>query len=84
MTDIGEFEILGTAVGKKISINLDEISILGCPETIKAIGEFLVKAADRMSCENLEHVHLQDDFYNFSSSIHVDIIALNGNLIWKV
>lgn len=84
MTDIGGFEIHGTAAGKEASIKLDEISILGCPETIKAIGELLVKAADRMICENLEHMHLQDIFYNFSSSVHVDIIALNSNLILKV
>ena len=84
MTDISGFEIHGTAIGKETSIKLDEISILGCPETIKAIGEFLVKAADRMICENLERMHLQDIFYNFSSSDHVDIIALNGNLILKV
>ncbi|WP_053221397.1 Imm32 family immunity protein [Pseudomonas weihenstephanensis] len=84
MRDIGRFEINGTAAGKDNSIKLDEISILACPETIRAIGEFLIKAADRMKFDGSDHMHLQDNFNGFSELMHVDVIVLNDEITHKV
>ncbi|POA49007.1 hypothetical protein C1893_08820 [Pseudomonas sp. MPR-ANC1] len=81
MKKFNTFTVHGTAVGSENSIRLDEISILADPETIRALGAFLIRAADEMAVEGVEHVHLQDLVENFSHEDHVDVIVLNGDLI---
>ncbi|WP_347900794.1 hypothetical protein [Pseudomonas purpurea] len=71
------FVVHGAAVGDDKSIRLDEVSILADPETIRVLGEFLINASREMVESGIEHVHLQDVYQDFSSSQHVDIIALN-------
>ncbi len=81
MKKLDKFLVHGTAAGEKNSVKLDEISILSDPETIRKIGEFLISAAYDMECNDLEHMHLQDKFDNFSDAIHVDIIVLNSRVV---
>jgi hypothetical protein len=78
------FTVHGTAVGSDQSIQLDEISILAEPDTLRALGEFLIKASADMVADGLEHVHLQDVIEHFSHEEHVDVIALNRALIKPV
>ncbi|MCO7574215.1 hypothetical protein NJH78_29930 [Pseudomonas chlororaphis] len=68
-------------MGSDQRIQLDEISILAEPDTLRALGEFLIKAATDMVVDGLEHVHLQDVIEHFSHQAHVDVIALNRALI---
>ncbi|MCO7614755.1 hypothetical protein NJH83_31445 [Pseudomonas chlororaphis] len=68
-------------MGSDQRIQLDEISILAEPDTLRALGEFLIKAATDMAVDGLEHVHLQDVIEHFSHQAHVDVIALNRALI---
>jgi len=77
MTDLGEVKVFGTLEGDDGALELDEISILGKPETIRALGVFLINAAYEMDSNDAEHVHLQDSISNFSYENHVDVIAIN-------
>lgn len=84
MEILKKFTVQGTAVGSDKRIELDEISILAEPETIKALGVFLINASYAMAANGLEHVHLQDVIENFSHEEHVDVIALNQAVIEPV
>ncbi|WP_143031438.1 MULTISPECIES: hypothetical protein [unclassified Pseudomonas] len=75
------FTVHGTAVGSDQRIQLDEISILAEPDTLRALGEFLINASCEMAASGLEHVHLQDAIEHFSHQEHVDVIALNRAVI---
>ena len=77
MNDLGDFKIFGTLEGSDKSIKLDEISILGNSESIRAIGVFLINAAYEMDVNDAEHLHLQDVISNFSYESHVDVIVIN-------
>ncbi|WP_419178462.1 Imm32 family immunity protein [Pseudomonas fluorescens] len=57
------------------------MTVLAEPDTLRALGEFLIKAATDMAIDGLEHVHLQDVIEHFSHQAHVDVIALNRALI---
>ncbi|ULT68732.1 hypothetical protein [Pseudomonas sp. BC42] len=81
MKKLKTFTVQGAAVGSDQRIQLDEISILAEPDTFRALGEFLIKAATDMAANGLEHVHLQDVIEHFSHQAHVDVIALNRALI---
>ncbi|MFJ7142210.1 hypothetical protein [Pseudomonas protegens] len=81
MKTLKKFTVHGTAVGSDRRIQLDEISILAEPDTLRALGEFLIKASADMTANGLEHVHLQDVIEHFSHQEHVDVIALNRTLI---
>ncbi|MCL9659023.1 hypothetical protein L2088_30440 [Pseudomonas protegens] len=81
METLKRYSVQGTAVGSEQSIQLDEISILAEPDTLRALGEFLIKAATDMAADGLEHVHLQEVIEDFSHERHVDFIALNRALI---
>lgn len=48
---------------------------------MRALGSFLINVADEMAQYGLEHLHLQDFAENFSHETHVDIIALNREII---
>ena len=81
MKNLSAFTVNGTATGSHKSIQLDEISIIADPETMKALGNFLINAADEMAQYGLEHLHLQDLVDNFSHETHVDFIALNREIV---
>ncbi|PYY83117.1 hypothetical protein DNK59_20580 [Pseudomonas sp. TKO26] len=81
MEKLKHFSVQGTAVGSDQSIQLDEISILAEPETLRALGVFLINAASEMALNGREHVHLQEVIEDFSHEQHVDFIALNRALI---
>lgn len=81
MKNLSAFTAHGTATGSYKSIQLDEISIIADSETMRALGNFLINAADEMSQYGVEHLHLQDFAENFSHETHVDFIALNRELI---
>ena len=81
MKKLKTFTVQGTAVGSDQRIQLDEISILAEPDTLRALGEFLIKAATDMAADGLEHVHLQEVIEGFSHERHVDFIALSRALI---
>lgn len=84
MEKLKTFTVQGTAVGSDQSIQLDEISILAEPETVRALGMFLIDAANEMAANGREHVHLQEVIEGFSYEEHVDLIALNRALIQPV
>ncbi|WP_448168122.1 Imm32 family immunity protein [Burkholderia ambifaria] len=77
MTELGDVKIFGTLEGSDKSLKLDEISILGRAEVIRALGVFLINAAYEMDVNEAEHVHLQDSIANFSYENHVDVIVIN-------
>ncbi len=81
MKNLSAFTAHGTATGGHKSIQLDEISIIADSETMRALGNFLINAADEMAKYGVEHLHLQDFAENFSHETHVDFIALNRELI---
>lgn len=80
MKNLTPFTIHGTAISTN-NIQFDEISIIADSETMRALGNFLINAADEMAQYGLEHLHLQDFAENFSHETHVDIIALNREVI---
>lgn len=84
MEKLKHFSVQGTAVGSDQSIQLDEISILAEPETLRALGEFLINTSADMVANGLEHRHLQDVIEHFSHQEHVDVIALNRAVIKPV
>ncbi len=43
MKTLKKFTVHGTAVGSDRSVQLDEISILAEPDTLRVLGEFLIK-----------------------------------------
>jgi hypothetical protein len=75
------FTVHGTPIGSNENIQLDEISIIADPKTMRALGVFLINAADEMAEYGLEHLHLQDLVENFSDRCHVDFIALNQEIV---
>jgi hypothetical protein len=79
MKTLTPFTVHGTATSN--NIQLDEISIIADSETMRALGSFLINAAEEMAQYGLEHLHLQDFIENFSHGTHVDIIALNREAI---
>ncbi len=81
MSDLGDFKIFGTLEGSDKSLKLDEISILGNAEVIRALGVFLINAAYEMDMNDAEHLHLQDAISNFSYENHVDVIAINQDKV---
>ncbi len=81
MPTLKRFSVQGTAVGSEQGIQLDEISILAEPDTLRALGVFLINAANEMALNGREHVHLQEVIEGFSHERHVDFIALNRGLI---
>lgn len=81
MNDLGDLKIFGTLEGSDKSRKLDEISILGNPEVIRALGVFLINAAYEMDTNDAEHLHLQDAISNFSYENHVDVIAINQDKV---
>ncbi|MEX6662894.1 hypothetical protein [Pseudomonas sp. W2-17] len=81
MKNLTAFTVHGTATGSNKNIQLDEISIIADSETMRALGNFLIIAADEMAQFGLEHLHLQDLVENFSHETHVDFIALNREIV---
>lgn len=81
MKNLSAFTAHGTATGSHKSIQLDEISIIADSETMRALGNFLINAAEEMAQYGVEHLHLQDFAENFSPETHVDFIALNRELV---
>ncbi|WP_428985075.1 Imm32 family immunity protein [Pseudomonas protegens] len=57
------------------------LTVLAEPDTLRALGEFLINASADMAANGLEHVHLQDAIEHFSHQEHVDVIALNRAVI---
>ncbi|WP_350616356.1 hypothetical protein [Pseudomonas sp. HY7a-MNA-CIBAN-0227] len=84
MKKLKAFAVHGTAVGSDKSIKLGEISILADPENLKDLGVFLISASYEMARNGIEHLHLQDLIENFSHKKHVDLIALNQEVIKPV
>ncbi|MBB5371469.1 MULTISPECIES: hypothetical protein [unclassified Janthinobacterium] len=84
MKRLTKFTVQGTAVGSDKNIQLDEVSILADPETIRNLGVFLISAASAMSTNGVEHMHLQDVIEDFDHEENVDFIALNSRLIKTV
>lgn len=84
MKKLTKFTVHGTAVGSDKNIQLDEISILADPETIRNLGVFLISASYEMSTNGVEHMHLQDIVEDFNYEENVDFIALNSSLIKAV
>lgn len=78
---LNEFTVHGTAIGATTSLQLDEISILATPQTLRELGQFLIHASEQMTTHGLEHLHLQDALKDFSPQQHVDFIALNKDRI---
>ena len=78
---LNEFTVHGTAVGTTTSLQLDEISILATPQTLRELGQILINASEQMTTHGLEHMHLQDALENFFPQQHVDVIALNKDQI---
>jgi hypothetical protein len=74
MKNLPGFQAFGTAKGDDQSIRLDEITLVADPETIRALGIFLINAAYEMEENEVEHIHLQDVIENFSYDDHVDLI----------
>ncbi|CAI8840250.1 Resolvase/invertase-type recombinase catalytic domain-containing protein [Pseudomonas sp. IT-232MI5] len=81
MKKLKNFTAYGTPFGTDKNIKLDEISLLADPETIKNLGLFLINASYEMEINELEHIHLQDVLGNFSHKKHVDLIAINQNIV---
>jgi hypothetical protein len=81
MKNLTAFTVHGTATGSHKTIQLDEIAIIADSETMRALGNFLINAADEMAQYGLEHLHLQDLVENFSHETHVDFIALNREVV---
>lgn len=81
MKKLNKFTVHGTAVGSDTSIQLDEVSILADPQTIRELGVFLINASYEMSTNGLEHMHLQDIVEDFDYDANVDFIALNSEII---
>lgn len=81
MKNLTSFTVHGTATSTNNNIQLDEISIIADPETMRALGSSLINAAEEMAQYGLEHLHLQDFVENFSHETHVDIIVLNREAI---
>ncbi|UOD32956.1 hypothetical protein INH39_15675 [Massilia violaceinigra] len=75
MKTMRSFRVSGTATGSKKSKQLDEITILANPDTLRRIAIFLIGAAHDMEVNQLDHVHLQDTIKGFSYDNHVDIIV---------
>jgi hypothetical protein len=74
MNSLGDFQAFGTASGTDTSIRLDEITLVGAPDVIRALGVFLINSAYEMEQNGVEHVHLQDAIANFSYDQHADLI----------
>jgi hypothetical protein len=81
MKNLKPFAVHGTATGTETSIQLDEISIVADPKTLKALAAFLMNAADEMEQHGLEHLHFQDIVGNFCHDNHVDVIVLNSDVV---
>jgi hypothetical protein len=81
MKNITAFTVHGTAIGSNKNIQLDEISIIANSETMRALGGFLINAADEMAQFGLEHIRLQDIVENLFHETHVDVIALNREIV---
>ncbi len=83
MKNLTAFTVHGTAIGSNKKNQLDEISIIADSETMRALGSFLINAADEMAQFGLEHLHLhlQDIVENFSHETHVDFIALSREVV---
>lgn len=81
MKKLNKFSVHGTAVGSGQNIQLDEVSILADPQTIRELGVFLINASNEMSAHGLEHIHLQDIVEDFDYEANVDFIALNNSLV---
>ena len=84
MKRLTEFTVHGTAVGSDASIQLDEVSILADPQTIRELGVFLINASYEMSTNGLEQMHLQDIVEDFDYDANVDFIALNNSFVKPV
>lgn len=81
MSKLNHFSVHGVEVGALKGVRLEQVSIVGDPETIREIGAFLIKAAEEMAENGLEHLHLQDVVEGFDYAKNVDFIALNGVIV---
>ncbi|QRK81766.1 hypothetical protein JN757_14295 [Pseudomonas granadensis] len=81
MSRLNHFSVYGVEEGGPNGVRLESVSIVGDPETIREIGAFLIKAAEEMSENGLEHLHLQDVVEGFDYEKNVDFIALNGLVV---
>ena len=79
--NLESYTVHGTAIGTDTSFQLDEISIVADPKTLKALGAFFMNAADEMEQHGLEHLHFQDLVENFCHDNHVDVIVLNSDAV---
>ncbi|MDM5181490.1 hypothetical protein PO883_30375 [Massilia sp. DJPM01] len=75
MKTMRNFSVLGRATGSKKNKQLDEITIVANPDTLRRIAIFLIGAAHDMEVNEFGHAHFQDTIKNFSYENHVDIIA---------
>ncbi|QIH07182.1 MULTISPECIES: hypothetical protein [unclassified Pseudomonas] len=78
MITIDAFKAYGTRTGSPTQIPLDEITLLASPATLKALGDFLVHAAQCMEEDGMEHLHLQDAWADFDPRLHVDLVLVNS------
>ncbi|MCV2224949.1 Imm32 family immunity protein [Pseudomonas mercuritolerans] len=81
MSKLNHFSVHGVEEGGLKGVRLESVSIVGDPETIREIGAFLIKAAEEMAKNGLEHLHLQDVVEGFDYEKNVDFIALNGLVV---
>ena len=81
MIKLEKIKAWGTEVGSVQSMALDEIVLLATPDTLHALGNFFLCAAQEMTEYNTEHIHLQDRCGNFWTEEHVDIILANKETI---
>ncbi|MGE6388593.1 Imm32 family immunity protein [Pseudomonas sp. NPDC078416] len=59
MKNLTAFTVYGTATGINKNIQLDEISIIANPRTMRALENSRINAADEMAQYGLEHLHLR-------------------------
>lgn len=78
MSKLTHTQVSGCEVGSSESLRLDEVTLHASPEAFKALGTFLIEAAQRMAVEGLEHLHWQDVMDEFDPEHHVDFILVNA------
>jgi len=78
MITIDAFKAYGTRTGSPTQMSLDEITLLASPAALRALGDFLLQAAQRMQEDGMEHLHLQDAWAGFDPGLHVDLVLVNS------
>lgn len=78
MITIDAFKAYGTHTGSPAQMPLDEITLLASPVALRMLGSFLLRAAQRMQEDGMEHLHLQDAWAGFDPGRHVDLVLVNN------